>query len=566
MAPDDLWDFSCPDWVKKLKAGKSLLPSLPLDFAAAEKAVSIFNELQLPDVVGQPRMAEAAGEWQRDIVRALFGSLKNGKRLVPEIFVMVPKKNSKTTGGAGIALTMLLMNVRPRAEMIFVAPTQEVAEVAFSQTVGMIEADPDGWLARRFHVADHLKTITDRHNKSKLKIKTFDMKVITGSKPNFVLLDELHLMSNMSAATRILRQIRGGLMPNPEASLVMITTQSDEPPAGVFRAELQFARGVRDGTIKSSRMLPILYEFPEKMQTDERKPWQDPKNWPMVLPNLGRSIQLDTLIADYEAERQKGDVEERLWASQHINVEVGLALHSDRWPGADYWLAAADSSITLENIIDRCDVACFGVDGGGLDDLLGASVVGRCKTTRDWLWWFRAWCQADVLKQRPEIAERLRDFEKEGSLVICKSPTQDFIELGDICEQLNDAGMFPEKAAIGLDPVGITAIVDELVSRGIEDDQMVAVPQGYRLHGSIKGSERKLADGTLWQDGSKLMKWCVGNAKQEQRGNAVLITKQVSGKAKIDPLIAGFNAVSLMSRNPEGVGTSVYLERGALVL
>ncbi|WP_312517300.1 hypothetical protein [Massilia sp.] len=88
--------------------------------------------------------------------------------------------------------------------------------------------------------------------------------------------------------------------------------------------------------------------------------------------------------------------------------------------------------------------------------------------------------------------------------------------------------------------------------RGIEMKQIIAISQGYRLNGAIKDTERKVAGRELLHGGRPMMVWCVGNARVEDKGNAILITKQASGKAKIDPLMSAFSAVSLMALNPVG--------------
>ncbi|MCE8459244.1 terminase large subunit, partial [Rhodovulum sulfidophilum] len=114
MTPAASW-AACPNWWEKLQAGATPIPDLALDANLADVAVQLFDKLVVPDVPGQPPMAEAAGEWMRDIVRAAFGSVDpaTGARKVGEIFNLVPKKNGKTTNAAAIGLVALQMNTVP---------------------------------------------------------------------------------------------------------------------------------------------------------------------------------------------------------------------------------------------------------------------------------------------------------------------------------------------------------------------------------------------------------------------------------------------------------------------
>jgi phage terminase large subunit-like protein len=542
------WSLACPDWRTRLRAGLSPVPTLPLHQAEAARAISVFNKLRLPDVVGNPPMEEAAGDWFRDIVAALFGSLDplTRQRHIRELFLLVPKKNSKTTNGALLMLTALLLNKRPRAKFILTAPTQDVAELAFAQAKGAVALDEV--LSTLLHPRDHLKKIEHRRSGAELEIMTFDPSVLTGQKPAGVLIDELHVSAKMSKAASALRQLRGGMLAVPEAFLAFVTTQSEEPPVGIMRDELRKARRIRDGEITGA-MLPVLYEFPEEMQRDPRE-WRNPKNWAMVTPNAGRSITIERLQEEFTTAEQTGEHELLAWASQHLNVEIGVALRSDAWAGAEYWEQQADETITLHELLRRSECVTLGIDGGGLDDLFGLAVLGRERGTGKWLAWMRAWAHPIVLKRREQEAARLRDFAAAGDLVIVERIGEDMAEIVSIAQELRASGLLPEKGGIGIDPGNSQAVVEALTAAGFDAESLAAVSQGWRLGGAIKLAERKLAEEVLFHADQPLMDWCVGNAKIEPKGNAMLITKQASGSAKIDPLMALFNAVELMARAP----------------
>jgi phage terminase large subunit-like protein len=556
-----MWDTSCPDWEDRIRNGRSLMPDLPLFAGEADMGLAFYDELRLPDVPGTPRLGDASGEWFRDLVRAVFGSWDpvNRVRMIRDFFALVPKGSSKTTYSAALMIVAMLMNFRPRATALFLGPTQAVADRAYEQAVGMIEESAD--LGRRFKPHHHEKTIEDLVTKSEIRVATFDLKILTGAMALiFVLLDELHVLGKSAHTSRVLRQIRGGLDKTQEGVLVTTTTQSDDIPAGAFKSELKFVRNVRNGLYRGKIIrptLPLLYEFPRDialLTREERaqglqERWKNPANWPMVMPNIDRPITVASMFADWESEREKGEEAIRIWASQHLNIEIGQGINDDGWRGADVWDAQADERLDLETMLARCEVVTIGIDGGGRDDLMGLAVIGREKGTRHWLSWCYAWADPIVLERRKDIAALLDDFVKEGSCTIVDMGTA-LGELAAVVARVVASGLLPDKNAIGIDPNQAAAVFEALFGVGVTDDMIRRLMQGPALAPAVYGLDFKLADATYFHADQALMTWVVGNAKVEKRGNADMVTKQIAGRAKIDPLIALFEAAILMSWNP----------------
>lgn len=561
--PASAWSTAVPDWKERIRNGTSLVPELPLFEAVAQKALRIFKRLRVPDIIGNPTYGEVCGEWVFDFVRVIFGSYdpETKRRALREFFLLVPKKNGKSSIAAAIIVTAAILNERPEAELLLIAPTKEIANISFKQAAGIIRLDEE--LSKLFHIRDHLKTIQHFNTLAVIVIKAAAADVITGSKATFILIDETHVFSTMAKAADIFVEIRGSLAARPDGFLLQITTQSKTPPSGVFKTELQKARDVRDGLFDFP-MLAVLYELPPEDAVDGG--WMRRETWKLVNPNLNRSVNEDYLAGEIATAEREGPEKLALIASQHFNVEIGLGLHADRWAGATYWEAAKGDSLSLDHIIEVCDVCTVGIDGGGLDDLMAMAVIGRHAKTRTWLHWARAWAHPDVFERRKEISPRLLDFVKDGDLWVCDNTDDDVIAIATICERLHLAGLLPENAGIGLDAYGIASLLDALAERGMAGDLTMAVGQGWKLQSAINTLPRKLKDKTMQHCGQPIMAWTVGNAKTELRGSNYIVTKAAAGASKIDPLMATFNAAMLMFLNPEPKGLSVYRDRGLLVM
>lgn len=546
------WSTSCPDWEGRIVAGRSLVPCDPLFPDEASAALATFKSLRVVDAPGKPTFAETGDEWIFDFVAAVFGSYdaETGQRLINQFFLCVAKKNGKSTIAAGIMLTALIRNWRGSNELIIVAPTIKAANNSFKPAADMVRADPELYSGDGgpLHVIDHQRTIKHLVTGATLTILAADSGTVAGNKAAFVLIDELWEFGSQNRADAMLREAAGGLVARPEGFLIYITTQSDEPPAGVFKDKLDYARDVRDGRVSDPKFMPIIYEFPRQMI--ESGAYLKPENIYITNPYLGKTEWGPVWIEDeLRKEMDKGPETRNVFLAKHLNVEIGMNLRSNRWAGADFWSEREDKSLNFDAILDQSEVIVVGIDGGGLDDLFGLSVVGRHKKTRDWLSWHHAWCHEGVLDRRKSIASRLRDFAICGDLTIVDDELADISEIVGIIATIHDAGLL---ASVAVDPAGLGEMIEALAEIGVTQEVglLIGAPQNYQMMNSIKTAERKLANGTLRHCASPLMDWCVGNLKIEATATAIKATKQNAGDAKIDPVMALFDAVTVMSRNP----------------
>ena len=225
---------------------------------------------------------------------SIFGfAREDGRRLVRQAYLFVPRKFSKTTSSAALAVYDLLFGDN-NAQAYVGANSYDQAKICFDEIRHIMQdIDPRG---RHFRVNREKITFMDRGRDSLVQCLTANAKTKDGLFASLVIMDEYAQARNTAGknGADLKNVLTTSMGPRLNPLTLVITTASevvDGPFAHELEGVLQVLRGERDSdTMFASVFMPDV--------DDEEG---DPKTWAKVQPHLGITVQADYYANEWEA-------------------------------------------------------------------------------------------------------------------------------------------------------------------------------------------------------------------------------------------------------------------------
>ena len=227
--------------------------------------------------------------WQKAMFSAIFGIVERetDKRKFTDLFLLVAKKNGKTTGLAPVILYLLLQKGQ---EIYSAANGLAQANIIYNETDNMLNQSSS--LQSRLRKRQfRLENIT-KGNFSTFRALANNPTKLDGKMPTVVILDEVHEL--YQSLYGILKR---GQISVEEPLFLMVTTKGFVRE-GLFDEQYQAACKYVDGALKNEHQLSLLYEF------DDPNEFYDEDCWIKSNPSLGSLITIEQLrkqVADAKA-------------------------------------------------------------------------------------------------------------------------------------------------------------------------------------------------------------------------------------------------------------------------
>lgn len=300
--------------------------------------------------------------WVRSVLRDLFGTLdEDGCRQYRDIYLEVPKKNTKTTLCAGLVVYRLAAAETTGAEIYSAATTKDQASQVFRAAAQMVRANPA--LASRLNVRASTKRILRKDDPSSFYAAlSADGDIHDGIQPCFVVRDELHRWRTRKAL-ELNEVLERGMISRRESMVIDITTAGirDESPLCWRRHE--YARQIAAGVITDPRFYGRIWSASEDRLRADPGYWFTKEARVEANPSHedNGGYLRDSVLADLATKARNDPAMEADYKRYHLNY---WGQRATRWMATDKWRACGEAT---RPVVDR---QCYaGLDLSSTTDL-----------------------------------------------------------------------------------------------------------------------------------------------------------------------------------------------------
>jgi phage terminase large subunit-like protein len=283
------------------------------------------------------------------------------------------------------------------------------------------------------------------------------------------------------------------------------------------------AADVLEGVIQDERTFYFMAEL------DEDDDIENPANWVKANPSLGLTLNLETMIEEWESRKQIPA--ER---NDFITKRLNLFVQSDEQSFIDFEVIKRNADY-IDPAELRGMTAVGGFDLSQTEDFTAACLEFPLEDGRVFVL-----SHSFVPKRKVELDnEKLpfREWEQEGLLTICPG---DYVDYRNVFEWFVKQSDRYAIELITYDPANAYRLVEDLKAHGFNTQ---IVRQGaLTLSPALKDIKELLLDGKVVFNRNRLFRWYLNNVKLvEDRNGNWLPTKQ-NRYRKIDGFAAWLNA------------------------
>jgi phage terminase large subunit-like protein len=513
---------------------------------AATRAVTFFCDY-LKHIKGEwarsPAKPLIPDAWQIErILDPVFGTLlPNGLRQYRTVYIEIPRKNGKSTIGAGIALKLLCADGEPGGEIYSAAGDKEQARIVFNVAGEMVKKSPK--LRRKCKV--YKTAIVVEETGSSYKAVSADAFTKHGFNASGIIFDELHTQPN-----RELWDVLTTSTGSRQQPLTVALTTAGYDRMTICWEIHQYAMRVLKGEIHDPTFLAVIFA------ADQKADWKDPAVWAFANPGLGTSVKLDYLKAQCNRAIEIPGYE-NTFRRLHLNQWTEQAT---RWLPMDKWDLGAQPGI------DELIRSCIGEEcDGGLDlasvgDLTALELVFRKPGKKTKVISF-FWVPEEGAEKRSRTDKvPYLEWIRNGFIRATSGNVTDY---NAILRDIKELGNWFKFREVGFDPWNSTQLVTDLINEGFT---MVPVRQGVSsLSPPSKELENLLLGDGIEHGGHPVLRWNAQNIAVRSDANGNLAPARDRSTEKIDGIVALLIALSraILHGQPK---RSIYETRGIRTL